>query len=90
MSMEAPRDTSTILEPENEAPSMVTKSFWDVAIPFYSASISPVEKSGSDTREEIRKKSTKSDNVNVMGAALFLFLSILVGFVLYVVSGSRS
>jgi hypothetical protein len=90
MSMEAPSDTSTILEPENEAPSMVTKSFWDVAIPFYSASISPVEKSGSDRREEIRKKSTTSDNVNGMGAVLFLLLSILVGFVLYVVRGSRS
>jgi hypothetical protein len=36
--MEALSDTSTtILEPENEAPSMVTKSLWDVAIPFYSA-----------------------------------------------------
>ncbi|XP_062165360.1 uncharacterized protein LOC133871913 isoform X2 [Alnus glutinosa] len=90
MSMEAPSDTSTILEPENEAPSMVTKSFWDVAIPFYSASISPVEKGGSDRREEIRKKSTKSDSVNGMGAVLFLLLSILVGFVLYVFRGSRS
>jgi hypothetical protein len=90
MSMEAPSDTSTILEPEIEAPSMVTKSLWDVSIPFYSASVSPVKKIGSDMREEIRKKSTKSDNVNVMGAVLFLLLSILVGSMLYVVRGLRS
>nr|POE69547.1 protein odr-4 like [Quercus suber] len=44
MSMEAPSDSSTILEPEKETPLLVTKPFWDVAIPFNSASCSPLEK----------------------------------------------
>uniref|UniRef100_A0A2N9F685 Protein odr-4 homolog n=1 Tax=Fagus sylvatica TaxID=28930 RepID=A0A2N9F685_FAGSY len=90
MSMEAPSDASTILEPEIDAPSLVTKSFWDVAIPFNSASSSPLGKSGIDPREESSKKSTKSNNLNIMGAILFLLLSILVGSVLYVVRGSRT
>ena len=88
--MEAPSDASTILEPEIDAPSLVTKSFWDVAIPFNSASSSPFGKSGIGTREESSKKSTKSNNLNIMGAILFLLLSILVGTVLYVVRGSRT
>lgn len=82
MSMEAPSDSSTILEPEKEAPSLVTKPFWDVAI--------PLEKNGIDTREESRKKSTKSNNLNIVGAILLLLLSIVVGLVLYVVRGSKT
>ncbi|KAM3736473.1 hypothetical protein ACB098_10G166600 [Castanea mollissima] len=90
MSMEAPSDASTILELEKEAPSLVTKPFWDVAIPFNSASCSPLEKNGNDTKEESRKKSTKSNNLNIVGAILFLLLSIAVGLVLYVVRGSKT
>ncbi|XP_018848697.2 protein odr-4 homolog [Juglans regia] len=90
MSMEAPAIASTILEPEIEAaPSLVTKSFWDVANPFHSASSLPLEKSGGHAREENGKESTKSNNVNVKAAIFFLLLSILVGFVLYVVRRSR-
>lgn len=89
MSMEAPSDSFTILEPENEAPSLVAKSFWDVAIPSCSACNSPLERSENGTREEVRKISTKSDNVNGMGAVLFLILALLVGFVLYVLRGWR-
>ncbi|KAK9983129.1 hypothetical protein SO802_032654 [Lithocarpus litseifolius] len=90
MSMEAPSDSSSILEPEIEAPLLVTKPFWDVAIPFNSASCSPLEKNGIDTREESGKKSTKSNNLNIVGAILFLLLSIVVGLVLYVVRGSKT
>lgn len=90
MSMEASIDDSLILEPEIEAPSLVSKSFWNVAIPFYSEACSPLGRSGGDTREESRKVATKSDNVNIMGALLFLLLATLVGFVLYNIRGSRS
>ena len=89
MSMEAPSDSSTVLEPEKEAPSLVAKPFWDMAIPFNSASCSPLEKNGIDTREESGKKSTGSNNLNIVGAILFLLLSIVVGLVLYV-RGSKT
>ena len=82
--MEAPSDSSTVLELEKEAPSLVTKPFWDMAIPFNSASCSPLEKNGIDTGEESGKKSTRSNNLNIVGAILFLLLSIVVGLVLYV------
>nr|XP_023885492.1 protein odr-4 homolog isoform X2 [Quercus suber]POE69549.1 protein odr-4 like [Quercus suber] len=90
MSMEAPSDSTTILEPEKEAPSLVTKPFWDMAIPFNSASCSSLEKNGIDTREESGKKSTRSNSLNIVGAILFLLLSIVVGLVLYVVRGSKT
>lgn len=88
--MEASIDDSLILEPEIEAPSLVSKSFWNMAIPFYTEVCSPLGRSGGDTREESRKVATKSDNVNIMGALLFLLLATLVGFVLYNIRGSRS
>lgn len=88
--MEASIDDSLILEPEIEAPSLVSKSFWNMAIPFYTEACSPLGRSGGDTREESRRVATKSDSVNIMGALLFLLLATLVGFVLYNIRGSRS
>ncbi|XP_034200511.1 protein odr-4 homolog isoform X2 [Prunus dulcis] len=89
LSMEAPTDDSAILEPEIEAPSRVTKSFWDVAVPFSSASRSCLEKSGLDTlRGESSRKSIQSSNVNIIAAVIFLLLSIIVGYVLIFVRRS--
>lgn len=86
--MEAPTDDSAILEPEIEAPSTVAKSFWDVAVPFSSASRSCLEKSGLDMlRGESSRKSIQS-NVNIMAAVIFLLLSIIVGYVLIFVMRS--
>ncbi|XP_042990298.1 protein odr-4 homolog isoform X2 [Carya illinoinensis] len=85
MSMEGPTDASTILKPEIEAPSLVTKSFWDVAAPFYSASSFPF---GDDMEEGSRTEPTKSDSVSIMGAVLFILLSMLLGYVIYALRGS--
>ncbi|KAJ7958880.1 protein odr-4-like [Quillaja saponaria] len=84
LSIEAPTDVSTILEPENDVPSLVTKFFWDVAVPFQSAIHSPSGKSEADRKGESSNKSMKSANVNVGVAGLILLLSLLVGFVLFV------
>ncbi|KAJ9186912.1 hypothetical protein P3X46_002430 [Hevea brasiliensis] len=84
MSMETPTDTSAILQPEIEAPSVIAKSFWDVAVLGHSASSFSVEKnrmidtSGVDNSRE----NIKSINFNILAAVFFLLLSIFVGFVL--------
>ncbi|KAM1465666.1 hypothetical protein COP1_044309 [Malus domestica] len=89
LSMEAPTDNATILEPEIDAPSAVTKSFWDVAVPLPSASNSRSEKSGlNKLRGESGQKSSQSSNVNIMAAVIFLLLSITVGYILVFVKRS--
>ncbi|KAF3447451.1 hypothetical protein FNV43_RR12637 [Rhamnella rubrinervis] len=86
LSMEAMSDVSTVLEPEEQAPALITKSFWDVAVPLCSASSSSSEKSVVESlRGESSGKTVKSSNVNVMLAAFFLILSILLGLILIVV-----
>ncbi|KAH7567609.1 hypothetical protein JRO89_XS07G0102800 [Xanthoceras sorbifolium] len=84
MSMEALPDASTILEAEVEATSMITESFWDVAVSFPSKSISSLENKGIETRTNNSNNAVKTTNFNIMAAAavLFLILSILVGFIL--------
>lgn len=86
MSMEAPTDASTILEPETEAPTLgttTTKSFWDVTIPYTSES-KPLlsEKSIINSRAGSEKKSKMADNFNIMAAVLTLMVSIFVGLAL--------
>ncbi|XP_048332348.2 uncharacterized protein LOC107421360 isoform X1 [Ziziphus jujuba] len=89
LSMEAMFDVSTVLEPEVEAPPVITKSFWDVAVPFCSASCSSSEKTVPElSMEKSSGKVIKSTNVNIILAAFFLVLSILVGFFLIAVRGS--
>ncbi|XP_048439652.1 protein odr-4 homolog isoform X3 [Pyrus x bretschneideri] len=89
LSMEAPADDSTILEPEIDAPSAVTKSFWDVVVPLPSASNSCLEKSGIEKlRGESSRKSTEFSNVNIMAAGIFLLLSIIIGYILIFVRRS--
>lgn len=84
--MEVPTDASKILEPEREAPSVETKSFWDVAVPPSSASSSYLERSGLDTsRGESSQKSRDSSHVkitsNIIAAVVFLVLAIIVGYI---------
>ncbi|KAF5739804.1 hypothetical protein HS088_TW12G01015 [Tripterygium wilfordii] len=83
MSMEAPTDASTVLEPEVEATSLKAKSFWDVTIPFSSSRKLSLEKDNVDpTISESSKKAGKSTSINVIAAVSFLYLSVLVGFLL--------
>ncbi|XVF36540.1 hypothetical protein REPUB_Repub19eG0066500 [Reevesia pubescens] len=80
MSMEAPNDASSILEPEEEALTVITRSFWDVVVP--SAPNSSQEKSREITNTESKQKTTKSPNVYFIAAVFFLLLSVLVGYML--------
>ncbi|XAR62048.1 hypothetical protein NMG60_11016631 [Bertholletia excelsa] len=87
MSMEAPKDASTILEPEEEPPALSTKSFWDAAFPFCGTSspaCSSLNKTGSITSEGNERKSMKFADYNIMAAVLVLTLAVLTGLVLYV------
>lgn len=90
--MEAPTDATTILEPEIEAPTVATKSFWDVAnlCPAASSSDNPPLKKGDidATRKESERKSIKSVDFSIVTIAFFLFLSILVGMALLVFRAS--
>ncbi|XP_062029685.1 uncharacterized protein LOC133745603 isoform X2 [Rosa rugosa] len=87
LSMEVPTDASKILEPEREAPSAVTESFWDVAVPLSTASGSCLEKGGLDTsRGESSQKSTDTTDAkitpSIIAAAVFLIVAIIVGYIL--------
>lgn len=83
MSMEAPTDPSTFLQPEIKAPSLITESFWDVAVPNHFTSVSSLEKSGQvDMSVESSRQSNQPFNFNVLAAVCFLLFAILVGFVL--------
>ncbi|KAI4308648.1 hypothetical protein L6164_031704 [Bauhinia variegata] len=86
LSMKAPTDAWTILEPEKEAASLVSKSFWDVAAPFHS-SIQPLEEKSRPAGGESSRKSVKQGQVNIVSAIIILLLSILVGFGLFVLKG---
>ncbi|XP_021284677.1 protein odr-4 homolog [Herrania umbratica] len=82
MSMEAPNDASTILEPEEEALRVITRSFWDVVVPCSSAPSSSQEKSKEIISAENSQKSIKSPKVNFIAAVFFLLLSVIVGYTL--------
>ncbi|KAK9215881.1 hypothetical protein WN944_007887 [Citrus x changshan-huyou] len=83
MSMEALSDSSSILDVDVEAPSVISKSFWDVVVPFSSGGSSSSSASkGIETSKEKTEYPVKTANFNIMAAVFFLLLSILVGFVL--------
>ncbi|XP_022727058.1 protein odr-4 homolog isoform X1 [Durio zibethinus] len=82
MSMEAPSDASTILEPEEEALRVTTGSFWDVVVPYTSATNSSQEKNREITSTESSQKTINSTNVNFIAAVFFLLLSVLAGYML--------
>ncbi|XP_020236112.1 protein odr-4 homolog isoform X1 [Cajanus cajan] len=88
LSMKAPTDVSTILEPEKEVLSFKTKSFWDVAVPSYSEIHVMEGKSKlGGGGESSSSKTVKPGHINVVAAGLILLLSVLVGFVLFVLKG---
>ncbi|GAV72025.1 hypothetical protein CFOL_v3_15514 [Cephalotus follicularis] len=82
MSMEAPSDASKVLEPEVEAPSLITKSFWEVVVPFSYASISSSEKSRTVSTRAESGQATNFTVVGLVAAVFFLILSVIVGFLL--------
>ncbi|PON59630.1 ODR-4-like [Parasponia andersonii] len=83
LSMKATFDNSMILEPEVEPPAVITRSFWDVAVP-----LDTVSSSKKSLRGETSGKTEKSANFNIILAAFVLFLSVIVGYVLLYVKGS--
>lgn len=88
LSMKAPTDVSTILEPEKEVTSFKTKSFWDVAVPSYSEIHLMEDKSKLDSGgKSSSSKTVKPGHINVVTAGLVLLLSLLVGLVLFVLKG---
>ncbi|KAK2446342.1 oxidoreductase, zinc-binding dehydrogenase family protein [Trifolium repens] len=88
LSMKAPTEVSTILEPEKEVISFKTKSFWDVAVPFYSEVHLTEDKMKLDSRgESSSDKLVKPGHISVIAAGFILLLSVLVGFVLFVLRG---
>ncbi|KAJ6335392.1 hypothetical protein OIU78_012092 [Salix suchowensis] len=83
MSMEAPTDPSKYLQPEVEAPSLITESFWDVTVPNHFASGSSLDKSRQvDMSVESSRRTNQPFNFNVFAAVCFLVLAILVGLVI--------
>ncbi|KAI4337569.1 hypothetical protein L6164_015967 [Bauhinia variegata] len=83
LSMKALPDAWTILEPEKEAPSLVTKSFWDAAVPF-PLSIQPLEEK---SRSAGGGENPKPGHISIFAAIVIPLLSIPVGFVLFVLKG---
>ncbi|KAM0036643.1 hypothetical protein Hdeb2414_s0014g00428861 [Helianthus debilis subsp. tardiflorus] len=85
MSMEAPTDTSTILEPEGESVTLSTSSFWESVIPQSpELKLSSLNNSSDDKSSVSRRHLDKSSNVSILGALLVLVLSILVGVIFFV------
>ncbi|KAK7351544.1 hypothetical protein VNO77_11086 [Canavalia gladiata] len=90
LSMKAPTDVSTILEPEKEVPSFRTKSFWDVALPSCVENHLMEDKRKVDGGGESSSSKTMKPghgHINVVAAGLILLLSVLVGFVLFFLKG---
>lgn len=84
LSMEAPGDASTFLQPEKELPSLTAKSFWNVAAPSYQTSdAAHIEsKSRNDAMKGDPKKSN-ARNTNALFAGFILFIAILLGSLFY-------
>lgn len=84
LSMEAPEDDSTLVQPEKELPSLTATSFWDVAAPSYLASdVAQIEcKSRNDPTNGDPKKSTTT-NFNGVVAGIVLLIAIILGSLFY-------
>ncbi|KAK1388389.1 Zinc-binding dehydrogenase family oxidoreductase [Heracleum sosnowskyi] len=89
MSREAPTDASKILELETEAPTLVSKSFWDMVIS-NSSEFKPtlVERDIVNAGTGSIQKSVKTANFNIISAVLTLIVSIFVGLALFFFKGS--
>ncbi|CAL1405921.1 unnamed protein product [Linum trigynum] len=85
MSMQAPTDASTFFQPEVEAPSVISKSFWDVSVPGNSNNSSSSKSREADdaspesSNRQLRK--TVNFSFGMVAAVLILLMSILLGFV---------
>ncbi|XP_030501706.1 uncharacterized protein LOC115716925 [Cannabis sativa] len=91
LSMDTTIDTTTILEPEIEPPKVIATSFWDVAVPLDPAASSSSSKNSGvveTSRGETSGNTAKSANFNIIIAAFFLFLSVIVGYVLIIIKRS--
>ncbi|XP_022980979.1 protein odr-4 homolog isoform X1 [Cucurbita maxima] len=90
MSMEAPMDMTTVLEPEKEALSLSAESFWDVAVPFQCAETSLEKKNRNDgtITGSTATSSSKSSGINIMMAVFVLILAVIIGFVFLFMMGS--
>ncbi|KAI3754703.1 hypothetical protein L1987_54491 [Smallanthus sonchifolius] len=85
MSMEAPTDTSMILEPEGESITLSTNSFWETLTPWSPELKTSSVNNGDDKSSVSGRHLEKSSNVSILAALLVLILSILVGVMLFVV-----
>ncbi|CAI0548430.1 unnamed protein product [Linum tenue] len=85
MSMQAPTDASTFFQPEVEAPSVISKSFWDVSVAGNSNNSSSSKSrevddaSPESSNRQLRK--TVNFSFSMVAAVLILLMSILLGFV---------
>nr|XP_016504337.1 PREDICTED: protein odr-4 homolog isoform X1 [Nicotiana tabacum] len=94
MSIEFPNDSAKILEPETEAPALVsttTKSFKEVSIPYSllpkpDTSLSRQNRAGTSLGSD--QKSTKLSSFSFMIVVLVLVISIVLGVVLFVARSS--
>ncbi|XP_076927312.1 uncharacterized protein LOC143590838 [Bidens hawaiensis] len=85
MSMEAPTDTSMILEPEGESITLSSNSFWETLIPLIPELKTSSSNDRSDDKGSVSERQLdKSSNVSIIAALLVLILSILVGVMLFV------
>ncbi|CAN1159436.1 Protein odr-4 homolog [Linum perenne] len=78
MCMQAPNDSSTFLQPEAEATWVISKSFWDIAVP---ASCLHKKREIDASAESSIRQLTKSFNLSILAAVFILFISFLLGFV---------
>ncbi|XP_076910840.1 uncharacterized protein LOC143568609 [Bidens hawaiensis] len=85
MSMEAPTDTKTILEPEGESVTLSTNSYWETLTPLSTELKTSSLNNHSDDKGSVSERHLeKSSNVSITAALLVLILSILVGVMLFV------
>lgn len=90
MSMEPPKDVSTILEPETENPVLLAstmKSFWDLGGRSSRESDpgnSTAKYNERATNKETEQKAARLLDFNLIAAALVLTISIVIGLVLFV------
>nr|XP_043628475.1 protein odr-4 homolog [Erigeron canadensis] len=87
MSMEAPTDTTVILEPEAESTSSITFSanpFWEAAMPL-SPDLTPssLNNKKGDKSSVAGKQLNKSSNISITAALIVLILSVLVGVMVF-------
>ncbi|XP_021722532.1 protein odr-4 homolog [Chenopodium quinoa] len=83
LSMEAPEDASTFLQPENELPNLTAKPFWNVVAPSYQISgTAHIESQSKNPKKGDHKKSI-AKIVNALFAGFILLIAIILGSLFY-------